>query len=110
MIENFMNPFPLAAGVHAYAHDGFCVKLGANLPLGQARASSEWTSGAVSPRSLPIPYRTGIFARSKAFVSGEASHLSLPLTIPAVLAAAAKATPDAIAIENEDGSKLTFAE
>jgi acyl-CoA synthetase (AMP-forming)/AMP-acid ligase II len=36
--------------------------------------------------------------------------LSLPLTIPAVLAAAAKATPDRIAIENEDGSRLTFAE
>ena len=36
--------------------------------------------------------------------------MSLPLTIPGVLAAAAKATPDRIAIENEDGSRLTFAE
>ena len=36
--------------------------------------------------------------------------MSLPLTIPAVLAAAAKATPDRVAIENEDGSRLTFSE
>jgi len=57
-----------------------------------------------------MPHGTGIFARYKAFVSGETSHLSLPLTIPGVLAAAAKATPDRIAIENEDGSRLTFAE
>jgi acyl-CoA synthetase (AMP-forming)/AMP-acid ligase II len=36
--------------------------------------------------------------------------LSLPLTIPGVLAAAAHATPAKIAIENEDGSRLTYAE
>jgi acyl-CoA synthetase (AMP-forming)/AMP-acid ligase II len=36
--------------------------------------------------------------------------LSLPLTIPGVLAAAAQATPAKIAIENEDGSHLTYAE
>ena len=36
--------------------------------------------------------------------------MSLPLTIPGVLAAAAQATPDRIAIENEDGSRLTYAE
>jgi acyl-CoA synthetase (AMP-forming)/AMP-acid ligase II len=36
--------------------------------------------------------------------------LSLPLTIPGVLAAAAAATPEKIAIENEDGSRLTYAE
>jgi acyl-CoA synthetase (AMP-forming)/AMP-acid ligase II len=36
--------------------------------------------------------------------------LSLPLTIPGVLAATAKASPDKVAIENEDGSQLTYAE
>ena len=36
--------------------------------------------------------------------------MSLPLTIPGVLAAAAQATPAKIAIENEDGSHLTYAE
>ena len=45
-----------------------------------------------------------------ASVSGEVSLLSLPLTIPGVLAAAAKATPAKTAIENEDGSRLTYAE
>jgi acyl-CoA synthetase (AMP-forming)/AMP-acid ligase II len=41
-------------------------------------------------------------------IIGENSHLSLPNTIPGVLAAAAKAHPDKIAIENEDGSTLTL--
>ncbi len=36
--------------------------------------------------------------------------MSLPFTIPGVLIAAAKARPDKIAIENEDGSRLTLAE
>src|ERR1700760_4797648 len=40
----------------------------------------------------------------------EVSPLSLPLTIPGVLAATAHATPDKIAIENEDGSRLTYGE
>ena len=66
--------------------------------------------GRVLRRSLPTPYRTGIFPRSNASVFGEASLLSLPLTIPGVLAATAHATPDKIAIENEDGSQLTYAE
>jgi acyl-CoA synthetase (AMP-forming)/AMP-acid ligase II len=43
-------------------------------------------------------------------IIGEFLHLSLPNTIPGVLIAAANARPDKIAIENEDGSRLTLGE
>ncbi len=41
-------------------------------------------------------------------IIGETTHLSLPNTIPGVLVAAAHAKPDKIAIENEDGSRLSL--
>jgi acyl-CoA synthetase (AMP-forming)/AMP-acid ligase II len=41
---------------------------------------------------------------------GKVQILSLPITIPGVLAAAASAFPDKTAVEGEDGVSLTFAE